>query len=384
MTSTTIDPPPPVHSRLDIRAAAALLATIVSAELDDPKNPLEPFYTDVEACRRLLCRSTSLEDLLQDAHEKDDYAAIRVHPRIQLAETRDIITEYLDEIRPDFETFVLRENLFDVWEPDPGMEGLEPNTLAHLESLQIPQVDKTPAVLIDRWGSFQDDHKLSNRVDHIFQKGATNILMNAAATGKTRLAFEGLCRHWGFYFPMNMDGNHLGSHDQYHHEYMSADITKEEHKRRWLLFQLTDFARTVFERILYLCQCGEPDLSLSFSHLFGPASPNRLVPTPAKIEERIGVLFAKLRMIHGPEFHLFYVVDEANKFARLHTEAFQYQGKSYPVLQEIIHSWAAKSNPNEASFVVLGTDIPRDSFATLRNLNKTFNQIEISDPRYNK
>ncbi|KAJ7479815.1 hypothetical protein FB451DRAFT_1031848, partial [Mycena latifolia] len=37
------------------------------------------------------------------------------------------------------------------------------------------------------------------------------FLMNTSGTGKTRLSFEGLCRHWGFYFIMAQDANNLGA-----------------------------------------------------------------------------------------------------------------------------------------------------------------------------
>ncbi|KAJ7587162.1 hypothetical protein C8J56DRAFT_787189, partial [Mycena floridula] len=36
---------------------------------------------------------------------------------------------------------------------------------------------------------------------------------NGTATGKTRLLYEGLCQHWGFYFTMVVDTSGLGAND---------------------------------------------------------------------------------------------------------------------------------------------------------------------------
>ncbi|KAJ3741654.1 hypothetical protein EV360DRAFT_57840, partial [Lentinula raphanica] len=36
---------------------------------------------------------------------------------------------------------------------------------------------------------------------------------NASGTGKTRLLYEGLCKHWGFYFTAAVDTSRLGSTD---------------------------------------------------------------------------------------------------------------------------------------------------------------------------
>ncbi|KAJ7112993.1 hypothetical protein C8R44DRAFT_882028 [Mycena epipterygia] len=62
------------------------------------------------------------------------------------------------------------------------------------------------------------------------------------------------------------------------------------------------------------------------------------------------------------QFHLFYVVDEAQLASRENTGAFKHESKPYSFLREIIQRWAVKSQPQEASFVVLGMDIPKDGF----------------------
>ncbi|KAF5354436.1 hypothetical protein D9757_014724 [Collybiopsis confluens] len=42
------------------------------------------------------------------------------------------------------------------------------------------------------------------------------IILNTSGSGKTKLLFEGLCQHWGFYFTFAMDGSRLGPHDLAH------------------------------------------------------------------------------------------------------------------------------------------------------------------------
>jgi hypothetical protein len=41
----------------------------------------------------------------------------------------------------------------------------------------------------------------------------SSILCNTSGTGKTRLLFEGLCKHWGFYFVSARDTNGIGAQD---------------------------------------------------------------------------------------------------------------------------------------------------------------------------
>ncbi|KAJ7763947.1 hypothetical protein DFH07DRAFT_738521 [Mycena maculata] len=41
----------------------------------------------------------------------------------------------------------------------------------------------------------------------------TRFLVNTSGSGKTRLAFEGLCQNWGFYFVGAIDMNGIGSGD---------------------------------------------------------------------------------------------------------------------------------------------------------------------------
>ncbi|KAJ7075261.1 hypothetical protein B0H15DRAFT_743157, partial [Mycena belliarum] len=70
-----------------------------------------------------------------------------------------------------------------------------------------------PCMLLHDLGSFSDDPVLRERVNGIFNKDRHTFLVNAPGTGKTRLAFEGLCQNWGLYFTAAVDSSDLGSND---------------------------------------------------------------------------------------------------------------------------------------------------------------------------
>ncbi|KAJ7098654.1 hypothetical protein B0H15DRAFT_771997 [Mycena belliarum] len=318
---------------------------------------------------------------------------------IQRTKDKDRLHAFLDSLRPGFEESVTREPV-DRWAPDLHPE-LDATVIAHIKSLGIPRVGTRPSLLIHDLGRFQKAPQLKSRVDGIFKRNATTFLVNTSGSGKTRLSFEGLCQNWGFYFIMERDANSLGAADigpnlyrrlnfptgfqpclpppdspsfpdmlarnieitheefnrlllgrllvfQIFSEIIESRGITEDHKMRWLLFQLTPHlpGNTTYDILhdvtkIYL---GELEADV--------------------VRDLIAVTFAKLQKIHGPEFHLFYVIDEAQLASREHTSAFWHEGKEYPLLREIIQSWAVQSRHHETAFVILGTDIPKDGFAS--------------------
>ncbi|KAJ7602446.1 hypothetical protein DFH06DRAFT_1115694 [Mycena polygramma] len=317
---------------------------------------------------------------------------------IQQTKIKDRLYSHLENLRPLLRAFIESDKPFDFWTPDPVLE-TDPCTVAHIKSLEIPAVGTRPGILIDRLGRFAEDDKLRARVDGISKRTRRReFLVNSSATGKTRLSPEGLCRHWGFYFTMALDCNALGSADSgpgvhdtisrttgfknalpprdsiqfyttlrrniqvvdesfapvllgrllafilYSEIIQSLGIV-EEHKRRWLLFQL------------------RPRLKGDLSpDILGEFIIYTYMLANDEVEDLIAVMFSKLRKIYGPAFHLFFVIDEAQCVSRKHTEAFQHEGKPYPILREIIRALAARSPPQELAFVIVGTDIPKDGF----------------------
>ncbi|KAJ7906187.1 hypothetical protein B0H13DRAFT_2021502 [Mycena leptocephala] len=361
----------PEH-RVEVREAATTLARIVSAGLDNELNRLDPLYSDIDVCMVLINRRPDLYALLNFAHGNKDYSDVERHTSIRRTKAKDEITTWLDKLRPLLATFIHNEHPFDCWKPDPELES-DPSTVAHIESLKIPEISTRPSLLIHDLGAFAENATLQNRIDNIFQKNKKTFLVNTSGSGKTRLSLEGLCQHWGFYFTMALDANDLGSGDSnamavarnveiaekrlgqlllsrlllfhMYSEIIRSHGFAEDHKRKWLLFQLRPHLM------------GDPSYDI-FAELKSYTYPL----TPDEVQDLIAIMFLKLRMLHGPEFHLFYVVDEAQLVSRKYTGAFRHEGKPYPLLRQMIQSWAAKSHPEESSFILVGTDIPKDGF----------------------
>ncbi|EEB97323.1 hypothetical protein MPER_03383 [Moniliophthora perniciosa FA553] len=120
------------------------------------------------------------------------------------------------------------------WSPPPPTDfdetTLSPEIQTFVDNLKIPNVDglEFPAMLLHRLGSFSDDMDLRRRKEDIFSgrntcvllfsqftalQFFTSFLVNTSGSGKTRLLFEGLCDHWGFYFTCHVDSGWLGSTD---------------------------------------------------------------------------------------------------------------------------------------------------------------------------
>ncbi|KAG6836026.1 hypothetical protein H0H93_012171 [Arthromyces matolae] len=61
------------------------------------------------------------------------------------------------------------------------------------------EADTKPSMLFYDLGSFVENPVLKERLQDLFIMGKDTFLVNASATGKTRLLFEGLFQHWGIY-----------------------------------------------------------------------------------------------------------------------------------------------------------------------------------------
>ncbi|KAG5352241.1 hypothetical protein C0989_003070 [Termitomyces sp. Mn162] len=68
-----------------------------------------------------------------------------------------------------------------------------------------------PSMLFYDLGSFMNNTILDERVQKLFSKNQNTFLVNASATGKTRLLYEGLYRHWGIYITAHVDHREAGA-----------------------------------------------------------------------------------------------------------------------------------------------------------------------------
>jgi hypothetical protein len=87
-------------------------------------------------------------------------------------------------------------------------------------------------------------------------------------------------------------------------------------------------------------------------------------------QSHIAHLFHKLRNLYGGDFHLFYVVDEAQIGATKISTAFYTDGRNYPILRELMTCIEDASQPQECSFVVVGTEVPQHSVETKENADR--------------
>ncbi|KAF9012838.1 hypothetical protein BDZ89DRAFT_995593 [Hymenopellis radicata] len=99
-----------------------------------------------------------------------------------------------------------------IWKPEMA---LAPRIAAHIEDLRIPLVEGTvnhrPVLLLYGLGTFQTDPILCERLDNIFHANSNTFLVNGSASGKTKVLYEGLCKHWGLFFTCEKDGTNLGT-----------------------------------------------------------------------------------------------------------------------------------------------------------------------------
>ncbi|KAJ6487607.1 hypothetical protein C8R45DRAFT_929867 [Mycena sanguinolenta] len=217
--------------------------------------------------------------------------------------------------------------------------------------------------------------------------GNLSVLVNTYGSGKTRLAFEGLCHNWGFYFTaLNLMVSDLGSRDiigvvdalsysgpsfvkevipsassarilEHNHSIteqrlgrtllvrllifrMFLDIAREgglavEHKMKWLMLQL------------------RPTLSI-----FGDIFETLIDGLHDYDEQDISDALNGIRQHLGSDFHLFLVLDEGQEAASCFPQAFHTDPGEIPFLIKILNTWDKHIPRGWFSCVIAGTDIP--------------------------
>ncbi|KAK7044912.1 hypothetical protein R3P38DRAFT_182479 [Favolaschia claudopus] len=375
-----------------LQDASRALSLIVSIYLDDPDPPLDPQYRAVTKSLSLLQREPGLHELLKQAHADGSYDVVRNsvlirHPDAIFPRSAE---KFLERLKAPLKAFIASANPVTTWKSE--LTGTDALTDAHLASLGLLSQDLLPVMSLHDLGSFKHDPILSSRVDELFARGKKTVLVNTSGSGKTRLAFEGLCRHWGLYFTVfNYGARDLGSNDianvidrleldlksdvssstegsrrlEQNHALaegliarallarllifrMFLDIANanqggltEEHKKRWLMLQLL------------------PSLKLGCD-IFGSLASSLGNFDPG---EEIAVTQAKIQELLDHDSHLFFVLDEAQQTARKFSGAFDAEpGKRHPLLLKIIDTWDKYFPAGSMSCVVAGTAIPGHLF----------------------
>ncbi|KAG6894179.1 hypothetical protein C0992_007176, partial [Termitomyces sp. T32_za158] len=258
-----------------------------------------------------------------------------------------------------------------------------------------------PSMLLHELGSFRSDPRLRGRVQRIFCKGHNTFLVNASATGKTRLLYEGLCQHWGLYITCHADERETGTlhttlerriydegglvrvlpHESslafqpilaknreiaarrfsatlLAHLLIFRDFLKASHaakgveevqKRRWLLAQL----------VCQLLDWSDPFQEILVAIEWEPLE--YINGQLMKVMKDLQVLLPDSVRTDG----FFIVIDEANVAIREIWTTQHSKSRPDPALKEIIRTWRdclASFEGVPITFVVAGIEIPQSYF----------------------
>ncbi|KAK7044928.1 hypothetical protein R3P38DRAFT_2609283, partial [Favolaschia claudopus] len=383
-----------------VQEASGALSIIVSLYLDEPDPPLDSRYRSTVECLALLEREPELHQLLKQAHVDGSYHLVRnsdfilrpdaiFPPRAQ---------NYLAQVKDLIAAFIAAESPITHWKSE--LAATDTTIDTHLESLDLPGIGTLPLMILQDLGSFIRDPVLSSRVDNLFVRGKNTVLVNTSGSGKTRLTFEGLCHNWGLYFTVVSRGvQDLGSYDlasvinrldsdlslseissspeglrrlEENHNLAERLISRallarllvfrlflkiakdrggitDEHKRRWLLLQLSPSLGSV------------PDIFHTLAAFLDDFNPGR------KIAEMLVDIQELLEL--GGDFHLFLVLDEGQVTARKFGGAFDPEPGKHPLLLKVVESWEKHFSVGLMSWIVAGTDVPNRIFEAPKYLD---------------
>lgn len=299
-------------------------------------------------------------------------------------------------------------------------ESSDPSLTSHIRSLQIPlgsSVD-LPLVVLHNLGSFQRDPTLRKRLERIFSPShhtfvitflfripieilrLLRFFVNTSGSGKTRLLFEGLCLHWGFYLTCAIDTFELGAGD------LPAVINDVELNKNWstilptaskanhtsslqnnirLVYRSTCealLARLIIFKI-YLETCSrdgfcheqrqrwlESQILIdqiassfdAFAMIKNDLSASDL--STSFLDEAIKNTLEDIQDIWemSPGEFLYVVLDESNVAARKHCFAFHDEYGNYPLLKEILRTLRKQLGHLPVRFVIAGTIIRPEDF----------------------
>ncbi|KAJ3873670.1 hypothetical protein F5051DRAFT_476277 [Lentinula edodes] len=366
------------------------------------------FKPSLELCATSLTVDPSLHDTLKVIHRKRDLDAFerfrahlkrnswRFHPQFEVVNHAIRATEFAGKMDD------VAVNEFDrpVWSPATPIP--DARVAAHIRNLRIPlgRFEEVPLIILHELGSFQHDPLLRKRLDRIFSPLYHTLLVNTSGTGKTRLLFEGLCLHWGFYLTCTLDASLLGAGDFAH------IVNNVNCDRNWkpVLPPISDpkhpsfvqdnihivyraCSEALLARLLvfnmYLKACSK----VGFSHAqrrrwleaqifpfdlisaFDPfgeikSSISALHLSDHTLDEAISRTLEDIQNIWDmPAGEYFYIaLDEANAASTKHRRSFLDEYGHYPVLKEMLRALRRRMGHLPVKFIVAGTMIPPELF----------------------
>ncbi|KAF7299406.1 hypothetical protein MIND_00890400 [Mycena indigotica] len=288
--------------------------------------------------------------------------------------------DYLAKIRPRMQDLAMTGAIFEPWTAAGVYEETEINEF--LASLNIPQPYHSPlnaCMILYHLGELAN----SARVSGIFS-GKNTFLVNGSGTGKTRICYEGLCSHWGFYFTFKMDSGELGSFDIEHllrrfksdvvssREKTAENVEKithifgsilmarltifllfletvqelglnDDHKKQWLLLQLnprnlSQYTIDAFSELARMIQVGNT--------------------TNESLRRDIRDALRKIQRVLGGNQKLVIVLDEAQQGLEFLSYIFRDKEK---VLHIVIKSLQHLTN-DQCTIICSGINLPQSEF----------------------
>ncbi|KAF9068478.1 hypothetical protein BDP27DRAFT_1448350 [Rhodocollybia butyracea] len=352
----------------------------------------DPTLVSVQCCAVLLDHNPDLRVVVEKARSENDSDILKDadllprHPRqmIYNLEQFRVVFELLETMRVPMGKFIdgtAFESLLQ-WNLKASLAADNPDTVEHIKKLNISCKfqESQPLLLLHEIGSFRSDPKLNERVERIFTPTRNTLLVNSSGTGKTRLLYEGLCKHWGLFFAAVVDSYGLGSTDVYRvikelqssrmftpvlmgdaavHNSKSSSTNHEIANRTFsktLLAQLF-----VFELFVDLMAKGEIEEIHKTRWFLAQIHPLLFGGNYAMLGRHC-IVFSRRSM----DPHFFVVHDEANAIAEPTVESLVYAFLDthgpHPVLKEILRTWSSHLRNKPFTIVVAGTEIPRIYF----------------------
>ncbi|KAJ6469556.1 hypothetical protein C8R47DRAFT_1150038 [Mycena vitilis] len=385
----------------DIDLASMLIDRIIRQLFVKAGRPVDETLTSISSCLELLRVKPELHELLKLAHAEKDYTRVAESPLIPPF-VSSTARAYLDSLRPHMEKLVNGEKTLDTWIPDSDVP-VDDATLRHIESLKLCRLHRDGihqrdfSIILHDLGGFKNDPVLNARTTEIFTR-QNKFLVNTSGSGKTRLLYEGLCLNWGLFFAFVVDSGHLGAGDiqkalkdmfktalgfhktpaapaadimkqnskyfsdifsalllarllifQVFLEVASASGLTEEHKKRWLMMQLSP-------------ELLNPRPDGVFGYSAFDVLPQILArEDTGYVRENIADALRKIRKLLGDASPFFIVLDEAQTAVTEFTEAFASTMPRPSLLTELMQVWGSHTTEDD-TFIFAGTNIPKSLF----------------------
>ncbi|TRM66613.1 hypothetical protein BD626DRAFT_161500 [Schizophyllum amplum] len=363
---------------------AISLSELLKILCQDRAQPLNEASVSQSACRRLLDERPDIQSLLKTSIQSLNYDLLWTSVLSTFEGNKNLpsptptcqddvaveekISIFVDKFGKLLADYARSDAELRAWVPDAEVNPDAPTAYINfITSLRIPDTgNNCPSLILHHLGDLFESQSLAARLQNIFQPGKHTMFINSSATGKTRLALEGLSRSWGLYLPCAGQPTGLGSPELFVQLQLNRfakptpglppevrktqvasnahiarrlaaqvmlarltifkiyleslpDVRDVKHRRRWLLLQVAPSA--LVRR--------EPFRDLAFRlHDTGDGSLRY-------IERRIADTLLEVRSLLGPNEPIYCVVDDAQNVGEYHADRF---GRS-TALREIARCW---------------------------------------------